>query len=253
MNYLQRPDGVAIAYQVHNPMAPETPVLLSHGFGETSGMWAPNIDVLSASRPVIVWDQRGHGLSEAPESMDRYGEHINVADMAAVLDAVGVDRAVIGGMSLGGYLSLAFRIAHPERAAALLLIDTGPGFFKDEARQKWNDWVETLARRLEARETQDATAETNRLVHLHPEGLPRAARGALVQRNSRVIASLAGIDVPTLVIVGAQDKKYRRAADYLESHISSAQKVVVDGAGHAVNLDNPNTFNTVVCKFLKEQ
>jgi pimeloyl-ACP methyl ester carboxylesterase len=103
MNRLQRDDGVTLAFQVHNHQAPGVPLLLTHGFGATAGMWDPNIEALSVDRPVIVWDQRGHGSSDAPDDIDRYSEQISVADMAAILDAAGADRAVLGGMSLGGY------------------------------------------------------------------------------------------------------------------------------------------------------
>ena len=60
-------------------------------------MWDPNVDALSVDRPVIVWDQRGHGSSAAPDDMNRYTEQISVADMAAILDAAGADRVVLGG------------------------------------------------------------------------------------------------------------------------------------------------------------
>ena len=149
MNRVQREDGVTLAFQVHNPHAPGVPLLLTHGFGATAGMWDPNIDALSVDRPVIVWDQRGHGTSDAPDELDRYSEQISVADMAAILDAAGADQAVIGGMSLGGYLSLAFHLVHPQRVAALVLVDTGPGYRNDEARDKWNAWVERRAQQLE--------------------------------------------------------------------------------------------------------
>ena len=69
--------------------------------------------------------------------------------MAAMLDAVGARRAIIGGLSLGGYMSLAFYRAHPRRARALLIIDTGPGFKKDDAREAWN--ARALAHRRQAR------------------------------------------------------------------------------------------------------
>ena len=161
MNRLQRDDGVTLAYQVHNPQASGVPLLLTHGFGATAGMWDRNIDALSVDRPVIVWDQRGHGSSDAPDDMDCYSEQISVADMAAILDAAGADRAVVGGMSLGGYLSLAFHLAHPQRVAALVLVDTGPGYRNDEARDKWNAWVERRAQKLERGEASGRHARRN--------------------------------------------------------------------------------------------
>jgi pimeloyl-ACP methyl ester carboxylesterase len=250
---LQRPDGVTLAFEVHNEKASGVPLLLTHGFGATAGMWNPNIDALSADRPVIVWDQRGHGSSDAPDEMARYSEEISVADMAAILDAVGADRAVVGGMSLGGYLSLAFHLAHPQRVAALVLVDTGPGYRKDEPRDKWNAWVERRARELEQGRTRaGGSAELAQAVHEHPEGLPRAARGVMAQKDARVITSLDSIAVPTLVVVGAQDTDFLAGADYMHRHIANSRKVVIDDAGHAANMDQPEVFNAAVRELLDQ-
>jgi pimeloyl-ACP methyl ester carboxylesterase len=253
MKRLQREDGITLAFQVHNPEAPGVPLLLTHGFGATSGMWDPNVDALSVDRPVITWDMRGHGNSDAPDDMDRYSEQISVGDMAAVLDAVGVDRAVLGGMSLGGYLSLAFHLVHPRRVAALVLVDTGPGYRNDEARAKWNAWVERRAQELERGEGRaDTSAEVAQAVHAHPEGLPRAARGVMAQKDARVIASLDSITVPTLVVVGAQDTDFLAPADYMHRKISDSRKLVIDDAGHAANMDQPETFNAAVRELLEQ-
>ncbi|MFZ1165203.1 alpha/beta fold hydrolase [Mycobacterium sp.] len=252
MNRLERPDGVTLAFRVHNPQAPGVPLLLTHGFGATAGMWDRNVDALSVDRPVIVWDMRGHGSSDAPGNMDLYSEQISVADMAAILDAAGADRAVLGGMSLGGYLSLAFNLVHPQRVAALVLVDTGPGYRNDAARDTWNAWVERRAQELESGRTRaDSSAELAQAVHEHPEGLPRAARGVMAQKDARVITSLDGIGVPTLVIVGAQDTDFLAGADYMHRHIPSSHKVVIDDAGHAANMDQPETFHTAVREFLE--
>lgn len=253
MKRLQREDGVTLAFQVHNPDAPGVPLLLTHGFGATAGMWDPNIGALSVDRPVIVWDLRGHGSSDAPDDMSRYSEQISVADMAAILDAAGVDRAVLGGMSLGGYLSLAFHLAHPQRVAALVLVDTGPGYRNDDARDKWNAWVERRAQQLERGEpATDFSAEVGQAVHDHPEGLPRAARGIMAQKDARVITSLDSISVPTLVVVGAQDTDFLAPADYMHRKIPNSRKVVIDDAGHAANMDQPETFNTAVRELLEQ-
>src|SRR6266852_9654205 len=81
---------------------------------------------------------RGHGRSDYPDDASAYSEALTVADIAALLDAVGAESAIVGGLSLGGYMSLAFYRAHPQRVRALLIIDTGPGFKKDDARDAWN-------------------------------------------------------------------------------------------------------------------
>ncbi len=131
-------DGVAISYEVHGEATDTVPLLLSHGFGASSAMWAPNSAALSWNRRVITWDLRGHGRSASPDNPAQYSQAASVGDMRAVLDACGVERAAIGGLSLGGYLSLAFHLVHPERVTALLLFDTGPGYKDDTARQRWN-------------------------------------------------------------------------------------------------------------------
>ena len=196
---------------------------------------------------------RGHGSSDAPDDMDAYSEQISVADMTAILDAAGAERAVLGGMSLGGYLSLAFHLVHPQRVAALVLVDTGPGYRNDQARDKWNAWVERRAQQLEGGEAPaDDSAEVAQAVHEHPEGLPRAARGVMAQKDARVITSLDSITVPTLVIVGAQDTDFLAGADYMQRHISNSRKVVIDNAGHAANMDQPETFNRAVRELLEQ-
>jgi len=253
LNRLQRPGGVEVAFRVHNPTGPGIPVLLSHGFGATAGMWDANIGALSADRPVIAWDQRGHGSSDAPEDLAHYSREISVADMAALLDAAGAQRAVLCGMSLGGYLSLAFHLAHPQRVAGLVLVDTGPGYRNKEARDKWNDWVERTARRLESgAPLPHPSPEVAQAVHEHPEGLPRAARGSMVQKDARVIDSLDSIEVPTLVVVGAQDTDFLASADYMRRRIPNARKLVIDNAGHAANMNQPSTFNTAVRELLEQ-
>ena len=97
-------------------------------------MWEGQVAPFSKDYQLFVWDMRGHGKSDYPDDLAEYTEAQTVADMAAILDAVGAKKAVIGGLSLGGYMSLAFHLAHPERTEALLIIDTGPGYKSDEPR-----------------------------------------------------------------------------------------------------------------------
>src|SRR5947207_2535742 len=131
MPKLQR-DGVQIYFEVHGPSASgrdNTPViLLTHGFSATSRMWRGQIEPLAKTHKLVLWDMRGHGQSDYPTDPALYSEAHTVADMAAVLDAAGAERAIIGGLSLGGYMSLAFHLAHAKRVQALLIIDCGPGY-----------------------------------------------------------------------------------------------------------------------------
>lgn len=139
-------DGVNIYYEVHGtgPV-----ILLSHGYSATSEMWRGQIEPLSREHTLMLWDMRGHGLSDYPVDPAAYSEAATVADMAALLDAVNAPSAIVGGLSLGGYMSLAFHKAHPERVKALLIIDTGLGYRSDQARADWNRFALDRAERLE--------------------------------------------------------------------------------------------------------
>src|SRR6187399_2067914 len=111
-------DGVKIHYEVHGS---GPAVLLSHGYSATSKMWDGQVAALKDRYKVIVWDMRGHGQSDYPTDGAKYSEALTVGDMAAILAAVGEKSAVIGGLSLGGYMSLAFHATHPGMTRALML------------------------------------------------------------------------------------------------------------------------------------
>jgi pimeloyl-ACP methyl ester carboxylesterase len=242
-------DGVRIHYEARG--AGPT-LLLSHGYGATSAMWAGQLETFAPQWQVVAWDFRGHGDSDSPEDPALYSEAHTVADMAAILDAVGAERAVVGGLSLGGYMSLAFRQAHPERVRALMLFDTGPGYRSDDARAKWNRFAERQAEKFETRGL-DALPKGDEVAaarHRSATGLALAARGMLAQVDAHVIDGLPEIDVPTLVLVGSRDEAYFAATDYMVRKIPEATKAVVEDAGHAANLHQPGRFDAAVRDFL---
>ncbi len=243
--------GVAVHYDVHGRATHRPPLVLTHGYSATSAMWAPNLAALSADRQVLTWDLRGHGASQSPDDPSAYSSQAALDDLAALLDVVGAGRAVLGGQSLGGYLSLAFHLIHPERVAALVLVDTGPGFRNDEARQGWNDRAEAYAVGFETRglDALGTSPEVRAGPH-DPLGLAHAARGILVQTDGAVMASLGTIAVPTLVLVGERDRPFLAAADVMAAKIPGATKVVLADAGHAANLDQPAAFDAAVTRFL---
>jgi pimeloyl-ACP methyl ester carboxylesterase len=244
--------GARIHYEVHDG-GTGTALLLSHAYAATCHMWDPNIAALSSDRTVVTWDMRGHGDSDSPADPAEYSEELSLADMAGILDAAGIQNAVIGGLSLGGYLSLAFHLASPERVAALVLCDTGPGYRRDEPRAEWNAMAFRRADRFEERglDALGKSAEVRLGTHRSAEGLAKAARGILAQRDSRVIDSLPDIKVPTLVVVGADDKAYVAPAEVMVAKIPGAAKVVIEKAGHAVNIDQPDEFDRAVRDFLQ--
>ena len=245
-------DGVEIYYEVHG----EGPaLLLTHGFSSTSQMWAGQVAPFSKAFKLITWDMRGHGESDYPADPDAYSEAATVDDMAALLDAVGAETAIIGGLSLGGYMSLAFHRAYPQRTRALLIIDTGPGYKSDEAREGWNANARKTGDRFDARGLGDlasGSAERRLVRHRDATGLAHAARGMLAQRDSRVIESLPAITVPSLVVVGADDAPFLNASAYMAAKIPGAKLVTIPQAGHAANIDQPEAFNAAVLGFLAE-
>ena len=243
-------DGVKIYYEIHGS---GPPLILTHGYSSTSVMWKGQIEALSKQHQLILWDMRGHGQSDYPADPAAYSEALTVADIAALLDEVGAARAIVGGLSLGGYMSLAFYRAHPERVSALLIIDTGPGFKKDDAREVWNERARATADRFD-REGLDvlksASRERSTVSHRDASGLARAARGMLTQRDAKVIEVLPEIKVPSLVVVGADDTPFLAASDYMAAKIPGARKTVIPAAGHAVNIDQPLAFIEAVMPFL---
>ena len=248
MAYLDR-HGVRIYYEVHGT---GPAVLLSHGYSATSAMWTGQIGALSASHKLIIWDMRGHGNSDSPANPAEYSEALTTDDMAALLDEADAPSAVIGGLSLGGYMSLSFNVAFPHRVRALMLFDTGPGYRSDDGRAGWNRIAASRAKELETNglAALSASGEVALSRHRSAQGLAHAARGMLAQTDGRVMASLPEIRVPTLVLVGALDQPFLAATDYMAGKIPGATRVVIDGAGHASNIDRPREFNAAVMHFL---
>lgn len=246
-----RRDGVRIHYETHGS---GPAVLLTHGYTATLRMWDPQIEALAAAHRLVCWDMRGHGESDSPAEPTAYSHAATVADMAAVLDACGVDTAVVGGLSLGGFMSLAFYLAHPQRVRALMLFDTGPGYKKEEGRAGWNKLAEDYARRFESRglEALGSGAEVKVARHHSAQGLAHAARGMLAQTDARVIEALPDITVPTLLLAGSEDKPFLAGMDYMALKMPRATKVLVAGAGHTPNLEKPAEFNAAVLAFLRE-
>src|SRR3954462_1227480 len=192
MSKLNR-DGVKIHYEVYGR---GPPLLLTHGYSSTSAMWEGQIEALSKHHQLVLWDMRGHGQSDYPGDPAAYSEALTVGDMAALLDEVGADTAIVGGLSLGGYMSLAFYRAHPRRVRALLIIDTGPGFKKDDARDAWNRRAHDTGDRFEREGLavlKSSSPERSSVTHRDASGLARAARGMLTQRDAAVMETLPQI------------------------------------------------------------
>jgi pimeloyl-ACP methyl ester carboxylesterase len=230
-------------------------VLMSHGYSATRRMWAGQHRALGDRYRLISWDMRGHGQTDGPDDPAQYSLDATVADMKALLDHLGVRRAVIGGLSLGGYVSLAFYVAHPALVDALVICDSGPGYRNAEARETWNERARMRAAEfeaggLEALGTRSREAREAKAHHRSAQGLAHAARGMLAQKDARVIDALPSIRVPTLVIVGDRDEPFVAPCEYMAKKIPGARLAVIADAGHSSNLDQPDAFNRVFVEFL---
>lgn len=238
---------------VHHEITGAGPVvLLTHGFGASAQMFVSTVTGLIADHTAITWDMRGHGRSDAPDEPAAYSTAASLADMATMLDGAGVERATLLGHSLGGYLSLEFTLAHPERVAGLVLVDTGPGYRRDNGREGWNAMADRYARDLETRglDALGGSAELAAPVHATVTGLIHTARSTLRQEDGHVIEALASITAPTLVVVGERDDAFVAGSTYMAAKIPAATLVVIDGAGHAPTVTHPVEFDVALRSFL---
>ncbi len=249
MPYINR-DNARIYYE--DSGGDGMPVLLGHGFGASTAMWAGQVEKFSDRYRIITWDFRGHGQTECPDDPSLYSQDHTADDMAAVLDQLGIERAVIGGHSLGGFMTLAFNVRYPGRATAMYLQGCGPGYRSDTARATWNLRAEARAQALDdgGLEALGGVSEVHVSSQRTARELALAARGILSQVDARAIDSLPGIDVPVLIVVGDGDTNYLDGSDYMASRIPNAINVRVADAGHGVNVDQPEVVNKALGEFL---
>lgn len=228
-------------------------VLLTHGFAASSHMFTSTVPALATDHTAIVWDMPGHGRSEAPDDASQYSVRRFLDAMLDLLDGTGADRAVVLGHSLGGYLSLELALAHPDRVRGLVLVDTGPGYRNDAARDGWNEMAADYAGNLERRglDGLPAGAELSTGVHSTAAGLALAARHVLTQHDSHVIDGLASITAPTLVVVGDRDEPFVKGSHYMAGKIPNASLVVIEGCGHAPPVTHPEPFTAALRTFLE--
>lgn len=253
---------VSLYYELHGATNTNTPpIILSHGYSSTSAMWRPQIAPISATNRLLIWDMRGHGRTKCPTTdPSLYSEAHTVADMHFLLTTLfpSDQSFVVGGLSLGGYMSLAFYNTYPDLVKALLIISTGPGFKSPKAREGWNKTALATGDRFEKEglaSLKSLSPERAMVTHEDESGksLALAARGMLTQHTPRVIEGLDAVKVPSLIVLGSEDKPFLNAGSYMEKKIRGSERVVLKGAGHACNLDDVEGFNREVGGFLERK
>ena len=262
-------DGYALQAEAHGR---GIPLLLSCGLCTTLEHWRGQVEpFVRAGLRVILWDYRGHGRSDAPDDPDAYSLELVLDDLERVLDwAAPGEAAVLGGLSFGGLASLHMALARPERVRALLLAATGPGFKQSEAQARWAATMEKTAGLIERRGMEALLARpmAETVIGLRPE-LPaaRAAARALAAQDPHgvahfirrlgaparpVVDRLADIGHPALVVVGALDGAFLRAADLMQARLPRAERCTIADAGHIVNIEQADAFDAAVLGFLEK-
>ena len=220
--------GTALASETRGPDGPTGhPVVATTGWANDRRVWSPMVDDLAANHAVTTWDLRGHGDSETPAPGEYTRAHA-LGDLTAVLDHAG-RPAVLMGHSLGGYLSLAHAVNHPDEVAGLVLVATGPGFRKAEAREQWNASVRASMEKLD---------------------LPAGADELSMHTDAHVIDHLADIEVPVLVLLGEHDARFAASASLFERDLNVRETVIVPDMGHMVHVKAPTECAAAVRRFL---
>lgn len=237
------------------------PIVLSHGFLMDREMFAPQVAALSPEFRVITWDERGFGETEFDGEPFSYWD--SAGDCLGLLDHLGIDRAVLGGMSQGGFLSLRAALTAPERVRALVLIDTQSGVEDPERlpayRQMQQTWlqvgpVDELAEAIAGLIIGDRELSTPWIEKWRR--LPRQSMGppadCLFDRDD-ISDRLAEIACPAIVFHGTADQSIEIArAEALARGLPGCADVVrIDGAPHASNLTHPDQVNDPLLKFLR--
>lgn len=250
---------------LHHEQAGEgLPLVLLHAFPLSSAMWSPGL--LTDRCRVIAPDQRGFGaspLGDDEPDLDRCAD-----DVVALLDRLGLDRVVLGGLSMGGYVAMALLRRHAERVRALVLADTkaaaDPASARDnrlrvaaEVEQRGSavlveQVLPALLGETSTRTRPDVVARVRGLVEQAPPSAAAWAQRAMAARPASFDV-LAGVDVPALVVVGDEDAlspvdDAREMADALPH----GRLVVLEGAGHLTAVEDPAAFWGAVRSFVAE-
>lgn len=242
------------------------PLVLLHAFPLNRTMWQEQVEALRDICRIVAPDMRGFGESagsHGPATMEEMAR-----DVAALLDVLHVERAVIGGLSMGGYVAFAFLRLFPERVAGLILADTRPQSDDEDgrrtreenARRALDEGMEPIASAMLPKLLSQATREgtpnlvarvRSMIVSAKPESVAAALRGMAIRQDQRDL--LPHIEAPALILVGSEDELTPpRDAELMSSRIPHSQLKVLDGAAHLSNLERPIEFNAALLDFLRQ-
>lgn len=246
--------------------------VLVHGYTGSKLDFVSHLDALGNLGRTLLIDQRGHGETSNPGSADEYSYQGLGADLDAFLDAMELDQVDLLGHSLGGMMAMRYTLAHPERVASLILMDTGPdpmpaqldraartrmvaGGMADllKLRQQTADTMERAASvvALEERIGSDAYWQLIETKLLSMDPVAFIELGQLLNEAPSVMDELSAIACPTTVIVGEEDTPFVTASDKMVAAITSAELVLIPKAAHSPQNENPGPWIEAVTSHIK--
>ncbi|MEU3731423.1 alpha/beta fold hydrolase [Streptomyces sp. NPDC033538] len=259
--------GATIDYDDSGPSS-GLPVLLIHGHPFNRTLWAPQVAALvEAGHRVVTPDLRGYGRSGVTPGKVLLADFAD--DLALLLDHLGIERAVVGGVSMGGQITMEFQLRHPERVRALVLSDTSAPAETQEGKEFRNRLAdrllaegmdgyahEVIDKMLAAYNVTAMPDVAARVLEMmcatDPRGAAAALRGRAERPDYREV--LAAVRVPVLVVVGADDVYTPVAeAESLHRLVPHSTLAVVEKAGHLPGAEQPERFNAVLLEFLAQR
>lgn len=249
-----------------------TPILFVHEFGGDWRSWEPQMRHFTRRYRCITYSARGYLPSDVPEDVERYSQAIAADDMADVLDGLGIDKAHVVGLSMGGFATLHFGLRHADRALSLVVAGAGYGAEKQH-EQYFRDVSLEVGRQFE---TQGAAAfakvystAASRIVFQQKDprgwqefatqlgehssiGSARTMQGVQARRPSiyDLEAELKAMALPVLVMVGDEDDHCLQPGIFLKRTVPACGLLVLPKAGHTLNIEEPGLFNQFVSDFL---
>ena len=251
-----------------------TPILFIHEFGGDHASWEPQLRHFSRRHRCITYAARGYPPSDVPDDVARYSQAVAVADAVAVLDGLGIDKAHIVGLSMGGFATIHFGLTHPDRALSLTVAGAGYGaekqheeYFRGVSREV-ADKFETLGApafapiyaegasrvQFQAKDPRGWREFADRLAAHSSTGAALTMRGVQAMRPSLwdLEDGLKRMTVPTLVIVGDEDDHCLQPGLFLKRTIPACGLSVFPKTGHTLNLEEPALFNAVLAEFIAQ-
>jgi pimeloyl-ACP methyl ester carboxylesterase len=245
------------------------PLIWAHEFAGSAESWKQQVHYFSRRYRVITYNARGYSPSGVPEDVAAYSQDQAVEDLYQLMKGLNIEKAHIGGLSMGGSTTLIFGLRHPEMAASLIVAGAGtgatdPARFKEQANgyadildrdgmRGLEDYVKGTTRVQLMRKDYTGWQEVADLFFAHSaQGSALTFRGVQAERQPILTfeKEMRALTVPTLIIVGDEDDPCLEPGIFMKRCISSSGLVVIPQSGHAVNLEEPDLFNRAVSDFL---